>query len=55
MIFCCLQIFFFQTKYVSHSLDPDQAQHFDGPDLGPNCLKRLSADGAKTFEKTFFI
>ena len=24
-------------------LDPDQAGHFVGPDLGPNCLQRLSA------------
>ena len=29
---------------VSNSLDPDQAQQFIGPDLGPNCLQRLSAD-----------
>ena len=29
---------------MSNSLDPDQAQHFVGPDLGPNCLQRLSAD-----------
>ena len=28
----------------SNSLDPDQAQHFVGPDLGPNCLQSLSAD-----------
>ena len=26
------------------SLDPDQARHFVGPDLGSNCLQRLSAD-----------
>ena len=26
------------------SLDPDQAQRNVGPDLGPNCLQRLSAD-----------
>ena len=26
------------------SLDPDQARHFVGPDLGPNCFQRLSAD-----------
>ena len=32
------------TSRVSKSLDPDQAQHFVGPDLGPNCLQRLSAD-----------
>ena len=25
-------------------LDPEQARHFVGPDLGPNCLQRLSAD-----------
>ena len=29
---------------MSNSLDPDQARHFVGPDLGPNCLQRLSAD-----------
>ena len=27
----------------SNSLDPDQARHFVGPDLGPNYLQRLSA------------
>ena len=32
---------------VSNSLDPDQAQHFVGPDLGPNCLKNLSADNTR--------
>ena len=35
---------FFNTFRVSNSLDPDQARHFVGPDLGPNCLQRLSAD-----------
>ena len=29
---------------VSNSLDPDQARHFVGPDMGLNCLQRLSAD-----------
>ena len=29
---------------MSNSLDPDQARHFVGPDLGPNCLQRVSAD-----------
>ena len=29
---------------MSNSLDPDQARHFVGPDLGPNCLQSLSAD-----------
>ena len=29
---------------MSNSLDPDQALCFVGPDLGPNCLPRLSAE-----------
>ena len=29
---------------MSNSLDPDQDQHFVVPDLGTNCLQRLSAD-----------
>ena len=29
---------------VSNALDPDQDQHFVGPDLGPKCLQRLSAE-----------
>ena len=28
---------------MSNSLDPDQDRHV-GPDLGPNCLQRLSED-----------
>ena len=32
------------TLRVSNSFDPDQARHFVGPDLGLNCLQRLSAD-----------
>ena len=52
MTFCRQLIFsksiFFQNSFrnnirVSNSLDPDQARHFVGPDLGPNCLQRLSA------------
>ena len=35
---------FRKTFRVSNSFDPDQAQHFVGPNLGPNCLRRLSAD-----------
>ena len=27
-----------------NSSEPDPARHFVGPNLGPNCLKRLSAD-----------
>ena len=29
---------------MSNGLDPDQAQHCVGPDLGTNCLQKLSAD-----------
>ena len=29
---------------MSNSFDPDQARRIVGPDLGPNCLPRLSAD-----------
>ena len=32
------------TIRVSNSLDPDQARRSVGPDLGTNCLQRLSAD-----------
>ena len=50
MLFCCLLIFFkinffekfFQEYNLSvKQLDPYQAQHFVGPDLGPICLQRL--------------
>ena len=50
--FCRLLIFFSKSTFlknlfcdVSNSLDPDQARHFVGPDLGLNCLQRLSEDG----------
>ena len=36
--------FFKNTIRVSNSLDPDHDRRFVGPDLGPNCLQRLSAD-----------
>ena len=32
------------NKRMSYSLDPVQAGHLVGPDLGPNCLQRLLAD-----------
>ena len=38
---------FRNTTRVSDSLDPDQARHFGGPDLGPNCLQKLSADDTR--------
>ena len=55
--FCRLLIFskltfsknsFGNTNTVLTSLDPDQAQHFVRPDLGPDCLQRLSADNSIT-------
>ena len=37
------------TIRVSSSLDPDQqTKRFVGPDLGPNCLQRLSAADKRT-------
>ena len=42
LLFACWN--FFNTIQVSKSFDPDQARHFVGPDLGPDCLQRLSAD-----------
>ena len=53
MLFCRLLIVssstfrkksFRNTIGVSNSLDPVQARGFVGPDLGPNCLQRSSAD-----------
>ena len=35
---------FRNTIIVSNRLDPDQARHFVGSDLIPNCLQKLSAD-----------
>ena len=32
---------------MSNSLNLDQARHFVGPNLGPNCLQRLSADDTR--------
>ena len=32
---------------MSNSLDLDQTKHFVGPDLGPNCLQRLSTDDTR--------
>ena len=33
---------FRNTNRVSNSSDPDQARHFVGPDLGPNCTNAIS-------------
>ena len=35
---------FRNTIRVSNGLDPDQDRQNVGPDLGPKCLQRLSAD-----------
>ena len=43
---------FGNTIRVSNSLDPNQAGCFFGPDLGPNCLQRLSADDTSSNEST---
>ena len=40
----CQKNSFRNTIRVSSSLNPDQVRRFVGPDLGPNCLQRLSAD-----------
>ena len=36
---------------MSNNLVPDQARHIVGPDLGQNCLQRLSAFSKIEFEK----
>ena len=33
---------FENSTRVSSGLDPDQAQHNVGPDLGPNCLPKVT-------------
>ena len=38
---------------MSNSLDPDQAQYFVGPNLGPNCLQMLSVEELKDHVKNF--
>ena len=57
MLFCRLLIFlktFFKIFFrniiiVRKGLDPDRDRRSDGPDLGSNCLQRLSASpGART-------
>ena len=47
MLFLCADFFrkILLGMRVSKSLDPDQTRRFVRPDLVPNCLQRLSADG----------
>ena len=43
--FCRLlvSLFFRNINSLKQVIDSDQARHFVRPDLGPNCLQRLSA------------
>ena len=45
--------FYRNTIGVSNSLDPDQARQNVGPDLGPNCLQRLSADNKRRNQQAY--
>ena len=48
--------YFINTIRVSNGLDPDQERHSVGPDLGPNCLQRLSSkDKSPLSRKEFNI
>ena len=38
---------FMNTLKVSNDLDPDQDRQNVGPDFGPNCLQRLSANNKR--------
>ena len=38
---------------MSNGLDPGQDRRYVGPDLGPNCLQRLSADDKMLAKKEF--
>ena len=40
---------------MSNILDSDQAQYIVGPDLGPNCLHRLTADDTSSKELKFDV
>ena len=42
--FTILTTSFKNTMSDLNRVDPDRARRFVGPDLGPNCLQRLSAD-----------
>ena len=51
---------FFKKKFrntirESNCLDPDQDRHSVDPDLGPNCLQRLSADEKATTNTTLSV
>ena len=55
--FCCHLLTFFKSQLfkkilsdirLSNSLDTDQERKKIGPDLCPNCLQRLLADGKRS-------
>ena len=50
---------FRNTIRVSSSFDPDQARHFVGPGLGPNCLEKqklpLAEKAFKSYEEILQI
>ena len=55
---CFKNQFFFKNYFkniirVSNGLNQDQTGHFVSPDLGPNCLQRLSADDSHEQAKSF--
>ena len=43
--------YFRKTIRVSNSFDQDQALHFDGPKMGPNCFQKLSAEESNGAEQ----
>ena len=61
MIFAICRFFFSKLTFLKNSfmicirvanrLDADQARHFVGPDLAPDCLQRLSVDNKVTANK----
>ena len=44
--------YFRNTIRLSNGLDPDQDGHSVGPDLGPNCLKKVISRRQKFFQHT---
>ena len=48
VVFCFFKINFFEKFFLEFlqnvSLNPELARQNVGPDLGPNCLQKLSAD-----------
>ena len=49
LIFCFSKKSFKNNIRASNCLDPDQDVHSFSPNLGPNCLHRLSTDDKSRF------